>query len=454
MKFFKYIIIVVIVIVLNFTFIGVFAADNEYSDIRVKDWFYNDIKRLSDVSIMEGYADNTFRPYEPITCEEFIKCILNVVGVKFDETGNKDIENLYIEYALKNKFLTADEAAEGKFGVNKPILRGIMTKIIIVAMDIEIAEVDNPFADISNNYINTAYDEYLIRGSYNSDGKLECNMQSYASRAEVAVILNRVLKYLDDPYEYKKEMILNIAENSIISTESEILDFYYVINKEFITEFTFNTSFSITQLKDFYYLGDSLSMDTFQANNISYSYYATSTEVTIKLMYNIDVETIKRRTSNSIDIAESVVKKIINDNMTDEQKVRAIHDYIVLNCEYDYDNYLKGTIPEASYRIYGVFENKIAVCRGYCAAFNTMCRMAGVKAISVSGTADFTGAHTWNAVLINDVIYYIDVTYDDPVPDEKGRVMDTYFMVPENKMDGGMYTWDKDMTQKKYFYRF
>ena len=47
--------------------------------------------------------------------------------------------------------------------------------------------------------------------------------------------------------------------------------------------------------------------------------------------------------------AKAIIKKTVTSDMSDAQKVKAIHDYIVLNCAYDYENLLMGTIPSVSY---------------------------------------------------------------------------------------------------------
>ena len=113
----------------------------------------------------------------------------------------------------------------------------------------------------------------------------------------------------------------------------------------------------------------------------------------------------------------------------------AVHDYIVLNCEYDYDNYLNDTIPDVSYSAEGVFVNRTAVCAGYTEAFQLCMDILGIPCIEVSGMAynsgEEGGLHGWNAVQLEGEWYMVDVTWDDPVPDREGRVYHTYFNVTD-----------------------
>ena len=141
---------------------------------------------------------------------------------------------------------------------------------------------------------------------------------------------------------------------------------------------------------------------------------------------------------NEIDC---IIEDIITPEMSDYDKVKAVHDYIVLNCEYDYENYVNDTIPQDSYSPRGVLINKKAVCEGYAAAFKAFMDELNIPCKLVSGEAtsngDFTGGinHAWNRVEVDGVWYQIDVTWDDPVPDQKGKVRYKYFLLSDEEMN-------------------
>lgn len=64
-------------------------------------------------------------------------------------------------------------------------------------------------------------------------------------------------------------------------------------------------------------------------------------------------------------------------------------------------------------------------------------RILGIPCETVTGTGEQDGVsqnHAWNAIQIDGNWYQVDVTWDDPVPDEKGRVIYTYFNVTDEIM--------------------
>jgi transglutaminase/protease-like cytokinesis protein 3 len=157
---------------------------------------------------------------------------------------------------------------------------------------------------------------------------------------------------------------------------------------------------------------------------------------------------IKTRMSKANTKANAILKKIITTGMTKKEKLKAIHDYLVKNCIYDegvdkwgYDN---------AYTAYGCLVEKSAVCQGYAAAFNLLASKVGIPSIAVSGTAG-GGSHGWNYVKIGSTYRYIDVTWDDPLPDRGTRepVRSKYFFVTQSTLAQD-HVWNKTDYAKKY----
>lgn len=130
-----------------------------------------------------------------------------------------------------------------------------------------------------------------------------------------------------------------------------------------------------------------------------------------------------------------VSSQIINDSMSDEEKIKAVHDWMCLNIAYDHDNYVNDTIPDESYSLYGAMEKGMAVCSGYAETFKTFMDVQGIECESIDGTAK-GGHHGWNRVKVNGEDYYIDVTWDDPVPDVPGRVRYDYYLTKDPTFGG------------------
>lgn len=108
-------------------------------------------------------------------------------------------------------------------------------------------------------------------------------------------------------------------------------------------------------------------------------------------------------------------KNVASSYNTTYQKIKAIHDYIISEVDYAYDD--NGTPLEEVYahNIIGVLDktNKGAVCEGYAKTFSLMLNAIGVDNAYVVGYAA-GGGHAWNVVKMPDGNYYnFDVTWDD-----------------------------------------
>ncbi|MCM1160910.1 MAG: leucine-rich repeat protein [Roseburia sp.] len=122
----------------------------------------------------------------------------------------------------------------------------------------------------------------------------------------------------------------------------------------------------------------------------------------------------------------------VDNTMSQYEKALAIHDYIILNCEYDEENFDADTVPGESHSAYGALVKKIAVCDGYAKAYQyIMSQKLGIPCQVV--TSDTMG-HAWSLIKIDGSWYHADLTWDDPVYDCIGRVYHSFFLLSDSEM--------------------
>lgn len=127
----------------------------------------------------------------------------------------------------------------------------------------------------------------------------------------------------------------------------------------------------------------------------------------------------------------AIVESIAPNSMSDSEKERAIHDWIVNNTQYD-----------ESYTIYDPYNTLIkhkGVCEGYSLLAQKMFTAAGIKSMVIEGTADGQ-AHAWNIVCINNKWRHVDCTWDDPVSSRDILRYD-YYNLTDDEISTD-HTWD------------
>lgn len=116
---------------------------------------------------------------------------------------------------------------------------------------------------------------------------------------------------------------------------------------------------------------------------------------------------------------------VVKPGMTELEKAVALHDYLVINCEYDKINLDANTIPDVSYSAYGVLADGVAVCQGYALAYKLLLNKVGIECYMVTSGKEAMN-HAWNLIVLNGEYYQVDVTWDDPTWDMTGRAVHTY----------------------------
>lgn len=149
--------------------------------------------------------------------------------------------------------------------------------------------------------------------------------------------------------------------------------------------------------------------------------------------------------------AKDILRQIINDDMTDYEKILAIFEYLVDRVDYDYDAFYAPSGSDSKnnvcYCLEGVFEYNRAVCDGKSKAFVLLCRIEGIEALRDWGDSYTGGAgHAWNYVKLDGTWYMVDTTAGDGGVTfnggaEKAEVVDySYFLCNVNTYKKGIAT--------------
>lgn len=103
--------------------------------------------------------------------------------------------------------------------------------------------------------------------------------------------------------------------------------------------------------------------------------------------------------------AKAVAREIMDDRMSDLEKVRAI--YLWLVGEVNYDNGALVALSSygghllTAYYLEGVFDYRAAVCDGIAKAYCVLAGLEDIRCVEITGTLKTGGDHAWNKVLID-----------------------------------------------------
>lgn len=140
----------------------------------------------------------------------------------------------------------------------------------------------------------------------------------------------------------------------------------------------------------------------------------------------------------------NTLKVIINDSMTDYDKVLAIYEWLVMNVTYDRVALQLSNNPNVtlfhSFYLEGVFDENLAVCDGISKALVCLCNMEGIPAIRVTGTG--AQNHAWNKVCINNKWYVVDATSGGSIINNEYEVLTHRFFLITDVDFGTIYTED------------
>lgn len=183
-----------------------------------------------------------------------------------------------------------------------------------------------------------------------------------------------------------------------------------------------------------------------------------SGEITIEINYLYTKEQIEK--------IDNEVNKIINEKITSEmseyEKIKTIHDYIINTTKYDVERNKNGDSKYLSYIAYGPLFDHMATCNGYTDLMAIFLTKFNIKNYKIATTKESVGyksnGHIWNAVYLNNQWLHLDLTWDDPVSDDgKDYLYHKYFLVDTAALmavDSGKVEIEEHNFDKNYYLEF
>ncbi len=111
---------------------------------------------------------------------------------------------------------------------------------------------------------------------------------------------------------------------------------------------------------------------------------------------------------------DKILGEVTTEDMELEDKILAIHNYIIDHTSYDQEN------KNNSSNAYGALIEGSAKCAGYADAMAIFLSVLGVPNYKVASEK-----HVWNALYINNEWLQIDLTWDDPIVDDGINLSET-----------------------------
>ena len=217
--------------------------------------------------------------------------------------------------------------------------------------------------------------------------------------------------------------------------KDDIKNIYYTIVNSGMKNFTFycpkDYDNCINDVNDLANDQDTIS----NINNFVHPYNSFKTLKTeVDTTGKIQVEIEKVYTDEMIIIlnykVDEIIKKYINDSLSDKDKIRKIHNYIIDNTTYDKNRSDEKVVKYKSDNAYGVLIENHGLCGGY-----TDSMMLFLEKFNIPNYKIATENHIWNYVKLNNEWLHLDLTWDDPVTNNGKNVLDdSYFLITDSEL--------------------
>ena len=229
---------------------------------------------------------------------------------------------------------------------------------------------------------------------------------------------------------------VNITDNFIVKSRQDIINVYYTVINSGMDEFTFycdkkyedciidindisNDQKLLTYINNFVPVYNSFKNIETEFNNLG--------KIDIRITHDYTKEEIIE-INKKID---EILKKEISSDLTNEAKIKKIHDYIINNSRYDKDKADKKENKYKSDIAYGCLIQGYAICGGYADSMKLFLDKLNIPNFKISSEN-----HIWNVVYLNNKYLHLDLTWDDPITSTgEDKLEYNYFLITTDELN-------------------
>lgn len=258
-------------------------------------------------------------------------------------------------------------------------------------------------------------------------------------------------EFVSNPNEYKLDYSfkhVSTTDNFVATNPQQILNIFYTFLNNGEDEFYFYCDYQecTRDINIFSNQHQFININNFvhPYNTYNKLYISSNSwgKVTVKVNKTYSDDEI-RKTNNSIN---QIINQIIDNSMTDKEKIKKFHDYIINNTKYDVEYIDKGynDINNPSHKAIGPLLYNKALCGGYAHVMSIFLDILKIPNYRIS-----SDTHIWNLVYLDDNWYHLDLTWDDPVTSNKTDILlDQYFLIDTSTLESfntGIHDYDKNI---------
>lgn len=232
-------ILIALLLVVSFTALSPSnaRAAADYSDVPVSSEYYNAVQKLIELGAISTETEK-FNPSNNVTRGQAAKILAitlgldttNVTDPQFNDVPKSNTFYPYVAALANEKIISG--YSNGNFGVNDPLRRGQMAKILVKGFELsEIKATTNTYADVDASTETGMYIETLAHYDIASKSNTYFNPNSYIKRSQLALFIERMLGIVTNESE---DIIIYPSEFGIAAfKEIYAQEYYGVVEAEY-----------------------------------------------------------------------------------------------------------------------------------------------------------------------------------------------------------------------------